>query len=54
MEEREYMMHRGINVNETETNRYNLEEAIEEWPDIAPPVMMEDVEDMIHRDKDEN
>ena len=42
MEECENMIHRNINVNETETNKYNLDELIEKSPDDISPAMMQD------------
>ena len=40
--ENQDVIHRNINVNETETNIYTSEEVIYECTDDNPPVVMED------------
>ena len=41
MENREGVIHRDINENETETNNYTLDKFIKECPGIKSPAMME-------------
>ena len=41
MKDCEYMIHRNMNKNKTETNRDILDEEIEECLDVTSPAMME-------------
>ena len=45
---------RYIKRNRTENNRDTLDKVIEEFPCIASPAILDDCEDMIHRDMNEN
>ena len=36
------MIHRDMNENETETNRYTLDKLLEEFPDVTSTAMIED------------
>ena len=40
--ENKYVIYSNMNENETETNRYNWEEVMDELPDYTLPVVMED------------
>ena len=48
------IIHRDMNENKTETNRYNLDKVIEECLYIASPDMIKACEDMIRRYMNEN